>query len=261
MRSYDSLCANDPGHLKADDLAQGQFIGSSREQAPCRGGRPDSLGRLGVFHAVAQLELMRLAAVQRGEAGQEVDELAGGGRGRARGLALVSPPGRRRTGRRHGVHHQGRPRGRVGEVSLAGRGRQRAMAGVQHGEECRMCLHCQPVHVAVGGRQALRAGAERLAVFGLDLGALGELETHPLAGLLRAGGRVLLPRLGRGPLDCPVLLGRATFWEGRKRKSSGSGGWGGEETKQQRAAEGCGQAAAIGSDRWRQTETAAWHRA
>ena len=71
---------------------------------------------------------MRLAAVQRGEAGQQVYELAAGRRRHRRLHPLVPPPYGRGARWRHGVDNQRRPRGSVGKVPLARRRGQRAVA-------------------------------------------------------------------------------------------------------------------------------------
>jgi len=182
------------------------------------------LWRLWVLQPVPQLELVGLAAVQRGEARQQVDELAAGRRRRAGGLPSVPSPHGRRAGRRHGVHHQGGPRSRVAVVSLAGRRGQGAVAEVQGGEEGRG-VDRQPVGVQRGGRGP-RAVACVLLVLGLDDGALGQLVPDPLAGLRLAHRGVLLARLGGGPLDGPVLqLGLAPWWrEGELHTRTDSSG-------------------------------------
>lgn len=149
---------------------------------------------------------MGLAAVQRGEARQQVDELSAGRRRRAGGLHFVPPPHGRSAGRGHRVHHQGSPGRRVAKMPLAGRRRQGAMTEVQGGEEPRRrAVDGQPLGVQRGGR-GLRAVAHVLVVLGLNFGALGELEPDPLTGLRLAHRSVFFARLGGGPLDGPVLL-------------------------------------------------------
>ena len=84
-----------------------------------------------------------------------------------------------------------------------------------------MGIHCQPVGLGggwQGGRQGLGALAQVLVlvVFGLNLGALGELQPDPLAGLRLARQVVLLPGLAGGPLDGTILLGQAATWTWRE---------------------------------------------
>lgn len=93
------------------------------------------LWRLRVIQAVPQLELVGLAAVQRGETWQQVDKLAAWRRRRSRGLHFVPPAHGRSARRGHGVDHQGSPRRRVAKMPLARRRRQGTVTRVQSWEK------------------------------------------------------------------------------------------------------------------------------
>lgn len=167
------------------------------------------LGGVRLVHAVPQLELVRLAAVQGGEAGQEMDELARCRRRRPGGLQLVPAPQGRRAGGRHGGHDVGGARRGVSRVPLARGGRQGAVAGFHGRAQPRVALHGQAVHVGVEGAVGRAGVAVVLRTLGRGLGALREVRADPLDGLWWAARLVLLPRLRRGPLDGPILLGEA----------------------------------------------------
>lgn len=162
-----------------------------------------------LVHAVPQLELVRLAAVQGGEAGQEMDELARRRRRRPGGLQLVPAPQGGRAGGRHGGHDVGGARRGVSRVPLARGGRQGAVAGFHGRAQPRVALHGQAVHVGVEGAVGRAGVAVVLRALGGGLGALREVRADPLHGLWWAARLVLLPRLRRGPLDGPILLGEA----------------------------------------------------
>lgn len=119
-----------------------------------------------------QLELVRLAAVQGGEAGQEMDELARRRWWRPGGLQLVPAPQGGRAGGRHGGHDVGGARRGVSRVPLARGGRQGAVAGFHGRAQPRVALHGQAVHVGVEGAVG-RAG---VAVVLRALGGLGLCE-------------------------------------------------------------------------------------
>lgn len=162
------------------------------------------LGGVRLVHAVPQLELVRLAAVQGGEAGQEVDEFSGGGRRGAGGLQLVPAAQRRRAGRRHGGDDVGGARRGVRGVPLPRGGRQGTVPGFHGGTQPRVALHGQAVHVGVEGAVAVVLGA-----LGGGLWAGREVRAAPRGGFWGTARLVLLARLRRGPLDGPVLLGEA----------------------------------------------------
>lgn len=87
------------------------------------------------------------------------------------------------------------------------------MARVQGGEEPRSgAVDSEPIGIERGG-QGLGAVAHVLVVLGLDFGALGELETNPLAGLWLAHWSVFFARFRGGPLDGPVLFRLAPWWK------------------------------------------------
>lgn len=97
-------------------------------------------------------------------------------------------------------------------MPLSGGRRERMMSHIQRrGEEAGVRVHGQPVRMWVrgveGGHQGLGTLAQVLAVARVQFGALGELETDPLTGVRRPHWGVLFTRLGRGPLNGPVLLG------------------------------------------------------
>lgn len=167
------------------------------------------LGGVGLVHAMSQLEFVGFAAVQRGEAGDEMDQFARGRRGRAGGLQFIPPSQGRRAWRRHGRHDVGGTRRGVRHVSLARGGRQGAVAGFHGRAEPRVTLHGQAVHVGVGGRVGRAGAAVVLPALGLGFGALREVRPAPLPRFRLVPGAVLLPRLRRGPLDGPILLGEA----------------------------------------------------
>lgn len=156
-----------------------------------------------------QLELVGLAPVQGGEAGDEMDQFSRRGRGRPGGLQFIPPSYRRRARRRHGGHDVGGTRRGVSGVSLARGGRQGTVAGLHGRAQSRVTLHGQSVHVGVHGSVGRARVAVMLPALGLDLGALREVRPAPLPRLRLAPGAVLLPRLRRGPLDGPILLGEA----------------------------------------------------
>lgn len=80
----------------------------------------DLLWCLGVIQTVPQLELVGFAAVQCGEARQQMDKLAAWWRRRSWGLHFVPSPHGGSARRGHGVDHQGSPRRRVAKMPLAG---------------------------------------------------------------------------------------------------------------------------------------------
>lgn len=83
------------------------------------------------------------------------------------------------------------------------------MARVQGWEESRgWVFNSKSISVQWGG-QGLGTVAHVLVVFGLDLGALGELETNPLTGLWLAHRGVFFARFRGGPWDGPVLFSLA----------------------------------------------------
>lgn len=156
-----------------------------------------------------QLELVGLAPVQGGEAGDEMDQFSRRGRGRPGGLQFIPPSYRRRARRRHGGHDVGGTRRGVSGVSLARGGRQGTVAGLHGWAQPRVTFHGQSVHVGVHGSVGRAHVAVMLPALGLDFGALREVRPAPLPRLRLAPGAVLLPRLRRGPLDGPILLGEA----------------------------------------------------
>lgn len=102
-------------------ITKSRCIVLDRRHTPvCKGAAEHHLlWRLRFFRAVPQLKLVGFAAVQRGEAGQQVDELAAWWRWRSGGLHLVSSPHGGSARRRHGVDHQRSPRRRVAKMPLA----------------------------------------------------------------------------------------------------------------------------------------------
>lgn len=77
-------------------------------------------------------------------------------------------------------------------MPLTGRRGQGAMTSVQGQQKsCGGTVDCQSVNEQRGG-QGLGPMAHVLVVLGLDFGALGELETDPLAGLGLAHWSVFL---------------------------------------------------------------------
>lgn len=183
------------------------------------------LGGVRLVRPVAQLELVRLAPMQDGEAREEVDQLPRRRRRRARGFPFVPPPdGRRPWSGRGGDDIGGAGRG-VGRMPLAwGRG-QGAVARFQRRAESRKALHGQPVRVRVDKLVGQRWVAVVWNALGLRLGTQREVSSDPLHGFGLARGAVFFAGLARGwPLDGPVLFGKTT--------SCGEGGGGrGKEGK------------------------------
>lgn len=170
-----------------------------------------SLGRVGLVHAVTQLELMGLAAMQGREPRDQVDQLPGGGRRGPWGLQLVLPPHGWRAGWGHGGDDVGGARRGADRVPLPGRRGQGAVARLQRWRraQARGGVHGEPVHVRVHGGPGGGAGVTGvLDALGLHPGALGEVGADPRGRLRGAHGTVLLPRLRGGPLDDPVLFGK-----------------------------------------------------
>lgn len=94
------------------------------------------------------------------------------------------------------------------------------MARVQGREESRGCVfNSKSISVQRGG-QGLRTVAHVLVVFGLDLGALGELETNPLTGLWLTHWGVFFARFRGGPRDGPVLFRLAPCGKNARREMS-----------------------------------------
>lgn len=86
--------------------------------------------------------------MQRGDARQQVDELAARRRGRPGGLHFVPPPRGWGARRSHGVDYQVSPRWRVAKMPLTGRWGEGTVARVQGLEEpCGRAVDTQPICV------------------------------------------------------------------------------------------------------------------
>lgn len=86
--------------------------------------------------------------MQRGEARQQMDELAARRRWRSWGFNFVPSPHWRGAGRGHGVDHQWSPWRGVAEMPLAGRRRQGMMTEVQGWEQpCAGAVDSQSIGV------------------------------------------------------------------------------------------------------------------